>query len=106
MLCGSSNGILIALLFQRLFHRAPTPFFLILPLVTLPVAITIFALLLWAMRQLMGVQFQPSLSPLRELRLIVETYLFGGLLSIFMPILVLLALATQYAMRFLLRRAA
>lgn len=106
MLCGSTTGILIALLFQRLFHRAPTSFFLILPLATLPVAIMIFAVLLWGARQLLGVHLQPSLPALRELRLILETYFFGGLFSVFMPILLLLALATQYAMRFLLKRAA
>ena len=100
------TGIFISTVFRPLFRRTPAGIFVFLPLVTLPTGIAVFALLLWLARRFTGVHFVPSVTPAHELRLIVETYLIGGLISIFAPVLFGLALLNQYAMRFLLRRVA
>ncbi|SRR6266516_3260805 len=103
---GVATGVSISLVFRWLFNRTPTLVFLALPLATLPVAITIFAVLLWVARRFAGVHFEPQVPPSHELRLILETYLTGGLVSIVSPILLGVALLNQCVMRFLLRHAA
>jgi hypothetical protein len=100
------TGILISTVFRPLFRRTPGGIFVFLPLFTLPMGIVLFSLLLWLARRFTGVHFVPSVMPAHELRLIAETYLIGGLISIFAPVLFGLALLNQYAMRFLLRRLA
>ncbi len=100
------TGIFISTVFRPLFRRTPAGIFVFLPLVTLPTGIAVFALLLWLARRFTGVDFVPSVTPAHELRLIVETYLIGGLISVFAPVLFGLALLNQYVMRSLLRRVA
>jgi hypothetical protein len=106
LFAGIASGVFISLVFRPLFRSASTSIFILLPLVTLPIAIGGFALLLWLSRWLTGVHFEPQVQPTHELRLIVVTYLVGGLMSIFAPVLFVLALLNQYAMRLLLRNLA
>lgn len=103
ILAGVVTGGLISVLFRRAFSKKSRIIFFILPLVTLPLAIALFAVLVWLMRQSLGVRFQVEISPLSELRLIVETYLIV-LLTIFAPFLYGLALLNQYVMRAILRK--
>lgn len=86
-------------LFRSLF-RAPILGFILLPLATLPSAIATFSVLLWLTRIALGVHFSPP-SPQGEFRLIIESYLFYGLLGSG-PFLYIFALLNQYAMRRLL----
>ena len=97
------TGEAISLLFRRVFHNARKTVFFILPIVTLPVAIAMFAVLVWLVRQIFGVHFVPALSPAGELSLIFGTYLIV-LITLFAPFLYGLALLNQYPMRVILRR--
>jgi hypothetical protein len=100
--CAMGTGVLISFLFRPAFRRAPLLGFIFLPCVTLPIAITSFALLLWLSRLALGVHFSPP--PFGgDLRLIEESYLVYGLIG-GGPFLYILALLNQYAMRSLLNR--
>jgi len=102
--CAALTGVLIAFLFRAAFRRAPMLAFILLPCITLPVAIVSFSLLLWLSRLALGVHFTPP--PVGgELRLLAESYLIYGLLGSG-PVLYILALLNQYAMRSLLNRNA
>jgi hypothetical protein len=103
ILAGAATGVVISVLFHRVFSKKSKVLFFMLPLVTLPIAIALFAVLVWLMRQSLGVRFQTEISPPSELRLIVETYLFV-LLSIFAPFLYGLALLNQFVMRTIIRK--
>jgi hypothetical protein len=102
--CSVATGVFISYLFRPLFRRAPLLGFILLPCVTVPVAIVTFSVLLWLTREALGVHFSP---PARqgEFQLIVESYLFYGILG-GGPTLYILALLNQYAMRQLLNRNA
>jgi hypothetical protein len=100
--CAMGTGALISFLFRPAFRRAPLLGFIFLPCVTLPIAIISFALLLWLSRLALGVHFSPP--PVGgDLRLIAESYLIYGLIGSG-PVLYILALLNQYAMRSLLNR--
>ena len=103
ILVGAATGEVISFMFRRAFIKKSKVIFFMLPLVTLPVAITLFAVLVWLMRQLLGVHFQVEISPLSELGLILEWYLIV-LLSIFAPFLYGLALLNQHVMRIILKK--
>ena len=103
VLAGVVTGEVISVLFHRAFRMKSKILFFMLPLVTLPLAIALFAVLVWLMRQSLGVRFQTEISPLSELRLIVETYLIV-LLTVFAPFLYGLALLNQYVMRAILKK--
>ncbi|MBI3887356.1 MAG: hypothetical protein HY302_16745 [Opitutae bacterium] len=100
---GIMTGEVISVVFRRAFSKKSKVLFFMLPLVTLPIAIALFAVLVWLMRQSLGVRFQAAISPLAELRLIVETYLIV-LLTIFAPFLYGLALLNQSVMRAILKK--
>jgi hypothetical protein len=102
--CAVLTGVLISYLFRPAFRRAPMLGFILLPCVTLPVAIISFSVLLWLSRLALGVHFTPP--PVSgDLRLLAESYLIYGLLGSG-PALYILALLNQYAMRSLLNRNA
>jgi hypothetical protein len=102
VVCAMVTGAFISFLFRRLFRRSPLIAFILLPCATLPVAITVFSLLLWLARLALGVHFSPA--PVGgDFRLLTESYLIYGLLGSG-PILYILALLNQYAMRSLLNR--
>jgi len=100
--CAILTGILISFLFRPAFRRVPLLAFILLPCVTLPLALVSFSFLLWLSRLALGIQFSPP--PVGgDLRLLTETYLIYGLLGSG-PVLYILALLNQYAMRSLLNR--
>ena len=103
ILSGVATGLVISVLFRRAFSKKSKVLYFMLPLAMLPVAIALFAVLVWLMRQSLGVRFQTEISPLSELRLIVATYLFV-LLTIFAPFLYGLSLLNQSVMRATLRK--
>lgn len=104
VVCAMGTGALVSFLFRPAFRRAPMLAFVLLPCVTLPVAILSFSFLLWVSRLALGVHFSPS--PFGgDLRLLAETYIIYGLLGSG-PFLYALALLNQYAMRSLLNRNA
>ncbi len=103
ILAGAATGMVISVLFRRAFSKKSKVLFFALPLGTLPIAIALFAVLVWLMRQSLGVHFHAEISPLSELSLIVETYLIV-LITIFAPFLYGLALLNQYVMRAILRK--
>ena len=104
VICAMLTGALISFLFRWAFRRAPVLAFILLPCVTLPVAIASFSFLLWLSRLALGVHFSPA--PVGgDLRLLTESYLIYGLLGSG-PVLYILALLNQYAMRSLLNRNA
>jgi hypothetical protein len=103
MVSGIATGEFTLLLFRRPIKNAGRCVYFILPLITLPASIALFAVLVWLMRQTFGVRFEPSLPAVAELRKIVETYLLV-LLTLFGPFLYCLALLTQYALRVILWR--
>ncbi len=100
--CAMVTGVLISFLFRPAFRRTPLLGFILLPCVTLPVAIVSFSLLLWLSRLSLGVHFSPAPHG-GDLRLLAESYLVYGLLGSG-PLLYILALLNQYAMRSLLNR--
>lgn len=102
--CAMGTGALVSFLVRTAFRRAPMLAFILLPCVTLPVAILSFSFLLWVSRMALGVHFSPS--PFGgDLRLLTETYLIYGLFGSG-PFLYVLALLNQYALRCLLNRNA
>ena len=98
MLCACITGVCISLIFRRAFHRLANGFFVFLPLITLPLAVVTFALLIWIARRLFDIE--PTLS----LESIVGTFALGAFLSVFTPFLLALSLVNQCVMRSLLRR--
>jgi hypothetical protein len=103
MVSGIATGEFTSLVFRRPIKNAGRGAYFILPVITLPVSITLFALSVWLMRQTFGVHFEPSLPATGELRLIVTTYLLV-LLTLFGPFLYGLALLNQCAIRLILRQ--
>lgn len=93
LFCGALTGIAVAVLFRRWFSSTPTFLFLLLPALTLPVAIAIFSLLVWMERRVLGTPTRSS--PGEELGVILSIYGIYGLVSIFMPLLYGIALFTQ-----------
>ncbi|MEO6034243.1 MAG: hypothetical protein ABIQ35_03210 [Verrucomicrobiota bacterium] len=104
MLCACLTGLFVSLLIYKPSRQTSHVIFICLTFATLPLAVLVFALLLWMMRRLLGIEFQPAVSTSHELELIVSTYLLGGLLSIFTPFLLILSIANNYLMRFLVQR--
>ena len=102
--CAAATGILVSFLFRPAFRCAPSLAFVLLPCITLPVAIASFSLLLWLSRLALGVHFSPPPAG-GDLRLLAESYLIYGLLGSG-PVLYILALLNQTAMRSLLSRNA
>lgn len=98
ILCASITGVSISLIFRRAFRRLASGFFVFMPLITLPLAVVTFALLIWIARRLFDIE--PALS----LESIVATFVVGALLSIYTPFLLALSLVNQCVMRSLLRR--
>jgi len=101
--CAMVTGALIALVFYRCLGATGIWFFL-LPIVTVPVAIAIFSVLLWFVRGWFGIH--SHLSSHDELVDILAIYLVYGLISLFAPFVYGFALLTQYAFRLLSKRAA
>ncbi len=95
---GAIVGVSVGALVRRPLQARSrlTPF---LPLVTLPLAIALFATLVWASRAILGYHFTPQLSRRAELGLILETYLVYGLVSLMTPLLYVLALLNQRMIR-------
>jgi hypothetical protein len=100
--CAILTGALIAFIFYRCLLASGIWFFL-LPLITIPVAITIFSVLLWLVRGWFGIHSQHT--PRDELIDILATYLIYGAISLFAPFVYAFALGTQYAFRYLSGRA-
>lgn len=101
--CAMVTGALIALVFYRCLRVTGMLFFL-LPLLTVPVAIAVFSVLLWFVRGWFGIH--SHLSSHDELVDILAIYLVYGLISLFAPFVYGLALLTQYAFRLLSKRSA
>lgn len=96
---GATVGVVIGALVRRL-TSACSRIALFLPLLTLPLAISLFALFVWGTRVVLGYHFVPQpLGGRSELSLIVETYLVYGLVSLATPFLYGLALLNQRAIR-------
>ena len=101
LLCGAATGITIAVVFRWLFRRTPKFLFPFLPLLTLPVAIAVFSLLVWLERRALGTPTR--FAPREELFEILAIYGIYGLISLFMPIVYAVALVTQWWFRRMLR---
>lgn len=99
--CASATGIIIALVFRRWLFP-PGHWFFLLPIVTLPVAVFIFSLLLWLVRQSFGIH--SHLAGVKELLEILLIYVIYGLVGIFAPVLYGCALLTQYIFRIIFAR--
>ena len=97
------TGVAVSLVFAPTFRRSPRWLFLLLPFLTLPVAIGLFAFFLWLARLSLGEHFFPR--PVSgDLYLLFESYIYYGLFGLFMPLLFGLALVNQFVMAFLLDR--
>ena len=99
------TGVTVMHLFQIPIRRARSLAALVLPLATVPTAMVLFSILLWYARRLTGAAFDPPLSAGAELRSILETYAFYGLLGLpLSPVLFGLAYLNQHWARAMLRR--
>ena len=106
---GMITGVIIAVVFQRLFLCKSRPLFFILPIFIIPTAITIFCTLIWFVWLLFRLRFEvtellniPGLYKTPGLREILSMYLMYGLA--FSPILYGFALLSQWVFRRLLKR--
>jgi hypothetical protein len=101
LFCGAFTGIAVAVVFRWLFRRTPKFLFPLLPVLTLPVAIATFSLLVWLERRALGTPTR--FAPREELLEVLAIYGIYGLISIFMLFLYVVALGTQWWFRLLLR---
>src|SRR5262245_12142397 len=102
LICGVITGVVVSYLFRPTFRRARFPSELLLPFLTLPFAISLFALLVWVVRLGLGYRFYEGVPPTRDLTLILEAYFFYSFVSIFLPVLYAFALVNQGVMHLIL----
>jgi hypothetical protein len=105
LLCGVIAGLLVSYTFRGAFRRLRLPWLFFLPLVTIPVGVSAFAVLLWVARVLLGYHFSPPPSQ-GDLQLILETYIIYSLISLAVAIIYPLSLLNQFIMHELLNRNA
>ncbi len=105
LICGVLTGLAVSYVFRGAFRNARAPRELLLPLMTVPFAVLLFALLVWMARLATGHRFSSrTMLPGEELALILSGYLIYGLLSpLFTPVLYVLALVNQGIMHLILR---
>jgi hypothetical protein len=99
-LSGAVTGACIAVVFRRWIRSPSRVVLFTLPIVTLPTAIVVFAVLIWTVRLPFELPYQPSLLQ------VVDNFLLYGVMSIFTPILYGCALLNQYAIREVAERRA
>ena len=105
LLCGIISGLVVSYVFRGAFRRLRVPWSFFLPLATIPIGVSVFSVLLWYSRTLLGYHFTP-LPPLGELRLILETYLIYSLISLAAAVVYPLSLLNQFILHELLNRNA
>lgn len=93
------TGIAVAHAFRWPIQRARAAWSAALPLVVVPVAILVFAGLIWLSRQVSHTSFDPPLVDRSEFLLIASTYAVYGMLSLFAPVLWALAYINQHWLR-------
>src|SRR5205814_3449170 len=101
--CSILTGLFISLVFVHPFRFTSLVAFFALPIITVPIAITLFSLFLWVARLALGEHFVPHPAG-GDFRLILESYIFYGLFGFLSPVLYGLALLTQWIMRTMLQR--
>ena len=87
------------MVFRTVFGKVSSPRDLFLPILTLPFAITLFGLMVWACRIGLGVEFTPAQSPREDLQAILSTYLMFGCMTFMTPSLYGLAIVTQLVLK-------
>jgi hypothetical protein len=103
--CGILTGLAVSYVFRGAFRRARAPWKFLLPLATVPFAVSLFAVLVWFARRALGHPFSSqAMLPGEELSLVLTGYLVYGLLSMFTPVIYALSLVNQGIMHFILAR--
>ncbi len=102
LFCGVLTGLAVSYLFRGSFRRAQPPSELALPLMTLPVAIFLFGVLVWLARLALGYRFYEGQPATRDLELILTTYFFVAFVSVALPVLYVIALLNQGVMHLIL----
>ena len=102
--CGIATGLFISSAFARPFRSSSRVGFFVLPVITVPIAITLFSLFLWVARLGLNEHFFPHPAG-GDLRLILESYIFYGLSGLAAPVLYGLALLNQWIMHLVLQRS-
>ena len=96
-LAATATGAAVAMAFRRPLLKSSDLFFVSLPLLTLPVALALFALLSWL--AWVGFGTTKDVPLFHRLGDFLSFFLVYGLISIFTPILFGLALLNQWAIR-------
>ena len=101
-LAGIGAGVAVSYGCRNAFRKARLPWELLLPLVTIPFGVSVFAMLVWVARRALSI---PSwgLSPSEELATLLTGYLVYAMLSLLMPVAYALALVNQGIMSHILR---
>jgi len=89
------TGIVVAYLFRRPICRNKGAWFVMLPLVTVPVAILVFSCFIWLARRATQVSFNPPLGSRSDFAFILSTYAIYGTISLIAPVLWGLAFVNQ-----------
>jgi hypothetical protein len=105
LLCGVISGLVVSYTFRGAFRRLRLPWLFFLPLITIPVGVSAFAVLLWLARVLLGYHFSPPPAQ-GDLQLILQTYIIYSLVSLAAVIIYPLSLLNQFIVHELLDRNA
>lgn len=101
LMCAMLTGLAIAYSFRSFWVNRSVATTMLTPFITLPSAITLFSFLIWCLRKMLGITFSP-LPEQGEFRLILEAYVFYGLLGAG-PLLYVVAILHQLLLRYLLK---